>query len=228
MKPWVLSACFGAFVVAGCGGSAATIDDPSEDASPSPSGSATSLPLPVAVDAGADVATSVPDASGGKDGAVADRRIDPIEVGRAWTYDVKVLGFYPLCEAGSHIATARSATSKDGKTAIDVTSLCKNAGAYEYAVEGDRVFTYLGGWRLVLDAPVAEGHTWSDTLRNYVWESRGTQTVPAGTFGECWSATVVARYTSYTVFCRGVGPVKWHYEDGLGNGYEAVLTRKSF
>lgn len=23
------------------------------------------------------------------------------------------------------------------------------------------------------------------------------------------------------------GPVKWHYEDGLGNGYEAVITAKN-
>jgi hypothetical protein len=30
------------------------------------------------------------------------------------------------------------------------------------------------------------------------------------------------------ILCRGVGPVKWHYEDGLGNGYEAVLTAKNF
>jgi len=228
MKPWILGACFGSLVAVGCGGSGVTIDDSVGDAGPSPSGSTTALPLPGPADGGADVGAFIPDASVAKDGAVADRRIDPIEVGRSWTYDVKVLGFYPLCEAGSHIATARSAKPKDGKTAIDVTSLCKNAGAYEYAVEGDRVFTYAAGWRLSLDAPVAEGHTWSDTLRNYVWESRGTQTVPAGTFDECWSATVVARYTSYTVFCRGVGPVKWHYEDGLGNGYEAVLTRKNF
>ena len=35
-------------------------------------------------------------------------------------------------------------------------------------------------------------------------------------------------YTSYTVFCRGVGPVEWHYEDGFGNGYEAVLKAKGF
>lgn len=170
---------------------------------------------------------SLPDA-GPRDAAPEDKRIDPIEVGRTWTYDVKVLGFYPACSAGTHVATAKSAAQKDGKRAITVSSLCKNAGDYEYAVEGDRVFTYVAGWRLSLDAPVAEGHTWTDGVRSYVWRSKGTKTVPAGTFSDCWSATVVASYTSYTVFCRGVGPVEWHYEDGFGNGYEAVLTAKGF
>jgi hypothetical protein len=30
------------------------------------------------------------------------------------------------------------------------------------------------------------------------------------------------------VFCRGVGPVQWHYEDGNGNGFEVVLRSRNF
>ena len=230
MRAWHLGVALGSFVVIACGGASTSIDDPVSDAGLAPSGSVTAAPLGTG-DSSSDGATLPPlptDAGPLKDGPTADRRIDPIEVGRAWTYDVKGLGFYPLCEAGKHIASARRSSPKDGKTAIDVTSLCKNAGAFDFAVEGDRVFTYVGGWRLSLDAPVAQGHQWSDGARTYKWESRGTQTVPAGTYDECWSATVVASFSSYTVFCRGVGPVKWHYEDGLGNGYEAVLTAKNF
>lgn len=176
-------------------------------------------------DGGTSSDASSTDAStdGGK-----DLRIDPIEVGRAWTYDVTVLGFYPACATGTFVSTALGSAPKDGKTAITVQSLCKNAGTFDYAVEGDRVFSYVAGWRLSLDAPVAEGHTWSDGLRTYKWESKGSVTVPAGTYADCWSATVVASYSSYTVFCRGIGPVKWHYEDGLGNGYEANLKKVNF
>lgn len=228
MKVWQTSWVLVALIGVACGGSTGSeISDPNLVADAGIDSAAVVPSVPSTSDAGAD-ANRPTDAGPTKDGVAPDRRIDPIEVGRSWTYDVKVLGFYPLCEAGSQVATARSSAPKDGKTAITVTSLCKNAGAFDYAVEGDRVFSYLAGWKLALDAPVAEGHTWSDGTRSYVWESRGVQTLPAGTFDECWSATVVARYTSYTVFCRGVGPVKWHYEDGLGNGYEAVLTAKSF
>lgn len=85
-----------------------------------------------------------------------------------------------------------------------------------------------GSWKISLDAPVAAGHEWSDGIREYRWESKGSITTPAGTFKDCWSATTVASYTSYIHLCRGVGPVKWHYEDGFGNGYEAVMTAKNF
>lgn len=202
--------------VAGPDASAALADGSDGNTNPTPDGSASDggTKIDASSDAGAD---------SGK-----DLRIDPIEVGHAWTYDVKVLGFYPACANGSFVSTALGSAAKDGKTAITVQSLCKNAGTYDFAVEGDRVFTYVAGWRLSLDAPVAEGHTWSDGLRTYKWESKGSFTVPAGTYADCWSATVVASYSSYTVFCRGVGPVKWHYEDGLGNGYEAFLTKVNF
>ena len=42
--------------------------------------------------------------------------------------------------------------------------------------------------------------------------------------GDCFTARKQVSYPSYTTFCRGVGPTHWHYEDGLGNGYDAVLT----
>jgi hypothetical protein len=217
-----------------CGGS-----DPTEITDPLPSATdaSVSTSLPEAGDAStSDASASANDSGGQADGSSGDAgkdagkdlRIDPIEVGRAWTYDVTVLGFYPACATGTFVSTALGSAPKDGKTAITVQSLCKNAGTFDYAVEGDRVFAYVAGWRLSLDAPVAEGHTWSDGLRTYKWESKGSVTVPAGTYGDCWSATVVASYSSYTVFCRGIGPVKWHYEDGLGNGYEANLKKVNF
>ena len=87
---------------------------------------------------------------------------------------------------------------------------------------------YGGAWRTSLDAPVRSGRVWSDDYAEYTWERLGTVKVPAGTFRSCWSATKRVDYASYTVFCRGVGPVHWHFEDGWGNGYDAVLTSKNF
>jgi hypothetical protein len=166
---------------------------------------------------------------GGSDGSMKDTRIDPIEVGHAWTYNVTVLGFFPACSNGVFVSNTLSTSTVDGKTALSVQSLCENAGVYKYSVDGDRVYAYLNGaWKTSLDAPVVDGHTWSDGFLDYKWESRGSVTTPAGTFADCWSATTVASYTSSIVLCRGVGPVNWHYEDGLGNGYEAIMTAKNF
>jgi hypothetical protein len=179
-------------------------------------------------DGGTDAAP-LPDGAPKPDGSVKDTRIDPIEVGHAWTYNVTVLGFYPACSNGVFVSNTLSSSTVAGKTALSVQSLCQNAGVFKYSVDGDRVYAYLNGsWKTSLDSPVAEGHTWSDGFLDYKWQSKGSVTTPAGTFTDCWSATTVASYTSYILLCRGVGPVKWHYEDGLGNGYEAILTAKNF
>lgn len=194
--------------------------DASEQSS---SGAATSSSSGGAADAGA----SADAASDADAGPLADSRIDPIEVGRSWTYDVSQLGFYAACPSGSHVSRVTGARELEGKTALTVESLCEGLGPYDYAVEGDRVFSYdelASEWIVALDAPVEAGHAWSDGTRDFVWESSGTVTVPAGTFSECWSATEQVDYTSFTIFCRGVGPVHWHYEDGFGNGYDAKLT----
>lgn len=196
------------------GGPRATADSRSPEAGPD-GATTTTPPLANAGDAG--------------DAQVKDNRIDPVELGRSWTYDVSVIGFFPACENGSHTATALSQSTIDGKTALRVSSFCPYAGAYEYSVDGDRVYSYLAGsWRTSIDSPVVAGHEWTDDFLTYRWESKGAVTTPAGTFSDCWSATTVAPYSSYIVLCRGVGPVKWHYDTGFGNGYDATLSAKNF
>lgn len=227
LGPVALALALGA---AACGGS-----DGSGVLAPAPGTSASdaSADGEVAIDPFADAATSdaglVTHGDASADAALPDDRIDPIAVGHAWTYDVTVLGIYPACANGVFVSSTLSSSTLSGKTALSVQSLCKNAGVFQYSVDGDRVFSYVNGsWKTSLDSPVAQGHTWSDGFRTYAWESKGTVTTPAGTFSDCWSATAKVSFSSYTVFCRGVGPVKWHYEDGFGNGYEAILTAKSF
>lgn len=227
-----------AFVLGACGSSNgvtvpgdpdAGITDPdaalAADAGASDSGTASN---PDANKPTGDAATAVDGAV--PDGAPpADTRIDPIEVGHAWTYNVHVLGYYPSCENGIGVATTVSKGTKGGKTSFQVQSLCKDAGTYEYSVDGDKVYYwYDNAWRVGTDTPVQAGHTWSDDTYDYVWEDAGTQVTPAGTFTNCWNAKRDVSYDSYTIFCRGVGPVHWHYEDGLGNGYDAILTNKNF
>lgn len=209
-----------------CGGSSADPVLDGDAAATTPG-----LPTSAAADAGGSDAAVVTD-GGSSDGSTVipkDTRIDPIEVGHAWTFDVTVLGFYPACENGVNVATVIGERTLDGRTARDLQSLCKNAGIFTYSVDGDTVRTYWDdAWHVSLDAPVAEGHTWNDGYADYRWESKGTVKTAAGTFDDCWSATKVASYPYYTTFCRGVGPIHWHYEDGFGNGYDATIISKNF
>jgi hypothetical protein len=213
-------------LVAGCSGSSAGSPAANKsDAATPPDGG------------GEDAAPETDAGSGGGDGgseaavdAGPDQRIDPIALGHSWIYDVTVLGTYPACVAGTHAATVLNEKMLGGRDAFEVQSFCQNAGSFFYSVDGDRVFTYVGqgAWVLSLDAPVAAGHTWSNGLDSFTWEAVPTVTVPAGTYTSCWSAVEQVAYPTYTVFCRGIGPVHWHYEDGHGNGFDAVLRSKSF
>lgn len=162
-------------------------------------------------------------------GGSSAQAIDPIAVGNSWTYDVEQLGTFPLCPSGSHTAETLGESQLNGKTAYEVTSLCANAASSFYAVDGDVVqVNYQGTWILALDAPVEEGHTWSNGASTFTWHDEGTVTVGAGTFDDCWRATQNVGYEAYTVFCRGVGPVHWRSVDLNGDGFDAQLTAVNF
>lgn len=216
MRTQAISLCL-TFAMFACSGGGASIDG---DPAGGPTGS-NGGPSTPAGDAGAD-ATISPDAATA-DGGVDDR-IDPIELGRSWTYDVTIIGTYPLCKAGSHTGQVLGQKVVAGKQAFQVQSFCPGAGTSSYAVNGDRVEVYYANtWILSLDAPVAEGHTWTDGLTTYEWQKVGKVTVVAGTFDDCWNAKPQVG-ESYTTFCRGIGPVRWHFVDGSANGYDASLT----
>jgi hypothetical protein len=167
--------------------------------------------------------------AGAAGGPSLDQQIDPIAVGRKWTYDVTIYGVYPLCQEGIHSGQVLSEKEVAGRHAHQIQSLCPAAGVSSYSVEGDRVWVYYGSaWVLALDAPVEEGHTWSNGASDFEWQSAGSVGVPAGTFDDCWTARELVAWESYTVFCRGVGPVRWHVKDASGNGFDAELVEKSF
>ena len=218
-----------ALLVAACSGSSASVEGGGGDAA---AAEASAGDAGVAVDGATegDAATSTDGGAhaDGSDGAAADDRIDPLVVGRTWTYAVTQIGSYPLCPAGMHDGAVVAESIKDGKHAFEVRSLCANAGTFFYSVTGDVVqFDAQGTWVLALDAPVQDGHSWTNGLTTYTWKTAGTVTVPAGSFDRCFQAKDDAS-ESFTVFCRGVGPIKWHYKDASGNGYDAVMTAKNF
>jgi hypothetical protein len=205
-----------------CSGAVTSVD-------PSPDAQAADDASPPTADGSAPDAS--PPAPDGGDAGKRDLRIDPIEMGYTWTYDVKILGTYPLCSAGTQTGKVVGTMTSQGKTGFRIQSLCPAAGVSDYAVSGDKVevrVAELGPWELALDVPVAEGHKWSNAYGSFVWHA-----IPAETVGgklvteECWQAKD-QNGPSYTNYCRGTGPTRWHIEDKLGNGYDAVLTGTSF
>lgn len=217
-----LTAAFLALATLACSGGGASIGDAPQstpDTGTEPPGGETDGGGPVA-----DGSTPRSDGATPPDGALPDNRIDPIALGRTWTYDVTILGTYPLCKPGSNTARVLGQKSVGGKSAFQVQSFCPGAGTSSFAVDGDKVeIYYANNWILSLDAPVQEGRTWTDGLYTYGWEKVGPVTVPAGTYADCWKVKPTVG-TSYTTFCRGVGPVRWHFVDPSGNGYDATLT----
>jgi hypothetical protein len=214
--------CLVLITLAACSGSAAEVGSDPPGTLVDPDGG-------VASDASAK--SDAGEASAPSDSGIASPgdAIDPIELGYAWTYDVTILGTYPLCKAGKSTGKVLGQKTVAGKNAFQVQSFCPGAGSSNYAVTGDKVeIEYQGAWILALDVPVEAGHTWTNGVTTYVWEDAGSVTVPAGTFTRCWNAKESAVPANVTTFCRGVGPVHWHYADAKGNGYDAVLTAKTF
>ncbi len=95
---WVIA--LAAVGLCGCG-------EGSDDAGLGPSGAAGSGGSAAAGGFGAFGGSAGGGAGGGSAGGGTggttgpDMRIDPIELGYAWTYDVIITGVYPLCKAGS-------------------------------------------------------------------------------------------------------------------------------
>jgi hypothetical protein len=155
--------------------------------------------------------------------------IDPVAPHRAWTYDVSVFGPSSVCAPGRHDGKVTREDVVDGKHAYEVASFCPGMPSFFYAFDGDRVeLDYKGQWVLALETPVQEGTTWSNGAGSFTWHDAGKVTVPAGTFSQCWKATENASFTAYTVFCRGVGAVRWYRKDDQGNGFDAQLVAKNF
>jgi hypothetical protein len=217
-------------LLAGCGGTATvgSFNGPTEAGAPVADGGGTADAPSPPDDAGTPLDSSRPSPDAGQDAPPGEAPIDPLVIGHRWTFEVAEVGAYPACPSGTHEVAVLSAAQRDGKDAFAVQSFCIGLPPLYYAEDGDVVqWDDMGTWVLVLDAPVQEGHAWTNGVQTYVWHDLGSFTVRAGTFEKCFKAQDTGG-PSYSILCRGIGPVKMVYRDGSGNGYDAELRAKSF
>ena len=76
------------------------------------------------VGCGGGASATSPDAGGdgpGDTGSTGDDRLDPLEVGRTWSYDVT--STYPSCPGGRHDTHVVSAGTTDGRATFEVATL---------------------------------------------------------------------------------------------------------
>lgn len=173
---------------------------------------------------GVDAVTGDGPGSGG-----TDKRLYPLEVGRTWTYDVT--STYPSCPGGQREQRVVSKGTTDGRETYRVASFC---GGTEVNVSaaGDRVDSYYDwgpkGWYRMLDEPVADGHVWTTTNGSATFTQTYDQLGDHGGRKNCWKVIQNVTYTSYWIYCEGVGLVFSEMIDLGGGTIRAELRSTSF
>jgi len=177
-----------------------------------------------------------PDPAGGVDGSMSgdgsmpgnDTRLNPLAVDRAWTYDV--VSTYASCPAGVHEQRVTGTGSIDGRSTFKIASFCGSVG--ESFVDGDLVEDHYDwgpvGWTRQLDVPVMDGHTWTTTNGSATFTETYSDVGAFAGHDDCWKVTQNVSYTSYWIYCRGVGLVKYEIIDLGGGTIRAELQSKSF
>jgi len=169
-------------------------------------------------------------ASGGdaQPGGNDDDRLYPLAVGRTWTYDV--VSTYPSCPGGSRELRVVSSGTTDGRATFEVKGFCGLTG--HTSVDGDRVDEHYDwgpvGWMRVLDAPVADGHSWETTNGSATFTMTYADAGSVDGYPDCWKVTQNVSYTTYWIYCRAVGLVRYEMIDLGGGTIRAELTAKSF
>ncbi len=161
-------------------------------------------------------------------GSSSDDRLYPIEVGRSWMYDVT--STYPSCPGGTRGMRVISAGTTEGRPTFQVMGFCGLTG--HTSVAGDRVEDYYDwgptGWMRALDEPVVAGHTWTTTNGSATFTMTYSDAGTVGDYADCWRVTQNVSYTSYWVYCRGVGLVRYEIVDLAGGTIRAELRGKNF
>jgi hypothetical protein len=216
----ICGATWGALVGLACGGSSGTGLFGGQDGAPGDAPNVT-----------ADATRA--DAEGGSP-PPSDTRIDPLDVGRSWVFDVEPLDGGIVsggCTAGVVTTSVLGpGPTIDGSASVRYQPLC-DAFLVDAVVEGDRVTGYPvdAGFTpgVIVDGPVQEGHTWQYAANGptFIWHDAGVVTVPAGTFTDCWARAYVTQSQAQFIYCRAVGLVAVVDTDF---GYRALLTSKNF
>ena len=174
------------------------------------------------------IADGVDAPAGSGSGSGSDDRLYPLEVGRTWTYDIT--STYPSCPAGQHDMQVTASGTTDGRATFDVTGFCGLAAPT--SVVGDVVESYFDwgptGWMRVLDEPVAANHTWTTTNGSATFTMTYSDAGTVAGHDGCWKVTQNVQYTTYWIYCRGVGMVEYDLVDLAGGTIHAELRSKSF
>jgi hypothetical protein len=167
-------------------------------------------------------------AGSGSGSGSADDRLYPLEVGRTWLYDVT--STYSSCPGGQRESRVIAAGTTDGRPTFQVQGFCGLSGNTN--LTGDRVDEYYDwgptGWMRALDEPVAAGHTWTTTNGSATFTMTYSDAGTVGGHASCWKVTQNVSYTTYWIYCRGVGLVKYEMIDLGGGTIRADLRSTSF
>lgn len=152
------------------------------------------------------------------DGSSNDKRLYPLTVGRTWTY--AVTSTYTNCPGGMKEMRVLSESMREGRPTFEVRGFCGLTG--HTSVANDRVEEYYDwgptGWMRSLDEPVQDGHTWTTTNGSATFGMRYS-----AEGADCWRVTQQVSYTTYWVYCRGKGLVRYEMVDLAGGTIKAEL-----
>jgi hypothetical protein len=158
----------------------------------------------------------------------------PLTVGNAWSYSAHYGGANPFDCTLTHTLTGT--IDIDGRHAVvrEIVTMCGGSPttSHQYTTAmNDRYETRNEAaptW-YVLDPP-ADGHMWTDPDgTTNTWQRAADQTVPAGTFHDCWTdAASNQSGIRHITFCRGVGFVAQDATASDGSTSTTQLTAKSF
>lgn len=166
--------------------------------------------------------------SGSGSGSGTDDRLYPLEVGRSWTYDIT--STYTSCPSGVHDTRVIASGTTDSRATFQVQGFCGLTGHTN--VVGDRVEEYYDwgptGWMRSLDEPVSAGHTWTTTNGSATFTMTYSDAGTVGSYTSCWKVTQNVSYTTYWIYCRGVGLVRYEMIDLGGGTIRADLKSTSF
>jgi hypothetical protein len=165
---------------------------------------------------------------GDSSGGGSDDRLYPLEVGRAWMYDVT--STYPSCPPGQRETRVLGTGTTEGRATFQVKGFCGLTG--NTSIAGDQVEEYYDwgptGWMRALDEPVAAGHTWTTTNGSATFTMTYSDAGTVAGYTGCWKVTQNVSYTTYWIYCRGVGLVRYELIDLAAGTIRADLRGKSF
>jgi hypothetical protein len=159
----------------------------------------------------------------------------PLAAGETWRYTLDQSGFGTptTCTETTQIG---GTIDVDGRHAFveTISTVCPGLpptmGTFYTAGTADRYETRAAsGTTWYVQDPPSEGHTWNSGAFDYVWHRAPSQSVPAGTFADCWTETTMPGGSNQQfTFCRGVGLVGSLQTFSTGLKDQSALTSKSF